>query len=77
MAAIETGSICFRTSGKNAGEKVIVIESPKNGMAMVEGTRSKKSKCNIMHLWPTGKKASMGSSYTKKELKMALQLEGE
>lgn len=73
MAAIEAGSICFRTTGKNAGEKVVVIESPKKGMAIVEGARSKKGKCNIMHLWPTGKKAEMKSGYTKKDLKNALQ----
>lgn len=73
MAAFETGSICFRTKGKNAGEKVVVLETVKNGMVVVEGTRSKKGKANIMHLWPTGKKAHLGNNFTKKQLKEAIE----
>jgi ribosomal protein L14E/L6E/L27E len=76
MAAFENGSICFRTKGKNAGEKVVVLEAAKKGMVVVEGTRSKKGKANIMHLWPTGKKAQLKSTFTKKELKAALEEAG-
>ncbi|QQR92980.1 MAG: hypothetical protein IPJ89_01910 [Candidatus Iainarchaeum archaeon] len=76
MAAFETGSICFRTKGKNAGEKVVVIEAAKKGMVVVEGVRSKKGKANIMHLWPTGKKVQLGNAFTKKELKAAFEQAG-
>jgi ribosomal protein L14E/L6E/L27E len=76
MAAFETGSICFRTKGRNAGEKVVVVESPKKGMAVVEGMRSKKGKANIMHLWPTGKKTNLSGTFTKKELKAAFEQAG-
>lgn len=76
MAAFETGSICFRTKGKNAGEKVVVIEAAKKGMVVVEGVRSKKGKANIMHLWPSGKKVQLGSTFTKKELKAAFEQAG-
>jgi large subunit ribosomal protein L14e len=76
MAAIENGSICFLTKGKNAGEKVIVVEAPKGSFAMVEGATSKKRKCNVMHLWPTGKKTSLASGATKKDIRQAIQQAG-
>lgn len=61
MAGLEEGMVCVKTHGRQAGKKVIVLHFDKKaGMALVEGPFVKKRKCNIRHLLPTGKSASVG-----------------
>lgn len=67
------GRICYKTHGRDAGSKVVVVESAKKGFAIIEGTATKKGKCNVLHLLPTAKKVSMPSSYTKADLKKILE----
>ncbi|MEK6970810.1 MAG: 50S ribosomal protein L14e [archaeon] len=67
------GRICYKTTGRDAGSKVIVIESAEKGYAIVEGNRTKKGRVNTAHLLPTTKKAALSASYTKKELEEALK----
>ena len=59
MAAIEVGTICMKARGREAGRKVVVVGFDKN-LAIIDGPKVKKRKCNIMHLFPTGEKIKIG-----------------
>jgi large subunit ribosomal protein L14e len=56
MAAIEKGSICIKTRGRNAGKKVTVTAIEKDGFVIIEAEKMKKKRCNPKHLFPTGEK---------------------
>ncbi len=69
MAGIFTiGRVCYKIVGRDAGKKVAVVESAKNGFAMIEGAFTKKSKCNLQHLLPTTEKIEIEESYTREQL---------
>ena len=54
MKLIEKGSVCIKTSGREAGEKAVVLEVVDENFAVIEGPKIRKRKCNIAHLFPTG-----------------------
>jgi len=56
MAIMEAGRICIKTTGKDAGKKVVVLSVEKENKAVIEGISVKKKKCNIRHLIPTEEK---------------------
>jgi len=55
MKAIDVGSICIKTAGRKAGEKVVVTEIIDNNFVTVKGQNVNGKKCNMTHLFPTGK----------------------
>ena len=58
MAAIEPGRVCYKTRGRGAGKKVVVLEL-KDIYATVVGKTGKKEKCNIRHLFPLKEKIAV------------------
>ncbi|MEK6902019.1 MAG: hypothetical protein AABX02_00330 [archaeon] len=74
MASIfTTGRVCYKTTGRDAGSKVIVIEAAKNGFAIVEGAATKKGRANISHLLATTQKVELPKTYTRKDLQKLLE----
>ncbi|MFH0970605.1 MAG: hypothetical protein V1776_04065 [Candidatus Diapherotrites archaeon] len=67
------GRVCYKTHGRDAGQKVIVLEKTKKGMVVIEGPQTKKSKANIQHLLPTSQIISLPENYTRKQLSEALK----
>lgn len=67
-----TGRVCYKTTGRDAGKKIVIVENAKNGFVQVEGLFTKKGKCNVNHLLPTTHVVSLGSAYTREDLKKAL-----
>ncbi len=73
MAAIfTTGRICYKTTGRDAGKKIVIVENAKNGFAIVEGLFTKKGKVNINHLLPTSETISLSANYSREDLKKKL-----
>lgn len=68
----EQGRVCYKTTGRDAGKKVVIVESAKNGFAIVEGLYTKKGKCNINHLLPTTETVSLHANHTRDDLKKML-----
>ncbi len=66
------GRVCYKTTGRDAGKKVIIIEDAKNGFAMVEGMYTKKGKCNVNHLLPTTNVLSVNANHSRDDLKKML-----
>ena len=52
MALLDTGRVCRKTRGRDAGEFVVICEKTEGGF-MVEGARSKRNKVAAAHLEPT------------------------
>ncbi len=59
MAGIEIGTVCIKTTGRNAGQKVVVVELEKDGFVVVEGPAVKRKRCNPMHLFITPEKINV------------------
>ncbi len=64
-----TGRVCYKTAGRDAGKKVIIVENIKNGFVVVEGMHTKKGKCNVNHLLPTTQVVALHANYTRDDLK--------
>ena len=62
----------MKTTGREAGKKAGVLEVVDGAHVMVQGFGVRKRKCNIAHLFPTGKKVNVGKNVTEKELKEIL-----
>ncbi|HIH21265.1 MAG: 50S ribosomal protein L14e [Candidatus Diapherotrites archaeon] len=73
MALIEIGRVCVKRAGKNAGEKVIVVDFGEKGMPIIEGERVKRKKCNPSHLFPTAFKAELKKGAAREEVIKALK----
>jgi len=74
MVGLETGMVCVKTHGKEAGRKAVVLEfDKKTGIALIEGPFVKKRKCNAKHLLPTGQGVSVKKGATKKEIAKLLE----
>ena len=57
MAGLEKGMVCIKTTGKEAGRKVVIVDfDRKKYEATVDGPLVKRRKCNAKHLLPTGQK---------------------
>jgi large subunit ribosomal protein L14e len=67
------GRVCYKTHGRDAGNKVVVVEKASNGFVMIEGPHTKKSRANVTHLLPTSQKITLPSVYTPKDLNEALR----
>ncbi len=65
---IEIGQICFKTRGRTQGDKVVVIETRKDGMVVVEGLHTKRKPCNPRHLFPTNQKVEIKKEAKREEI---------
>ncbi|MDO5835939.1 MAG: 50S ribosomal protein L14e [Methanobacterium sp.] len=52
MPAIEVGRICMKISGREAGEKCVIVEIIDDKFVEVLGSTVKNRRCNIKHLEP-------------------------
>ncbi len=67
------GRVCYKTTGRDAGSKVIVLETAKSGMVVIEGPLTKKTRANVQHLLPTSQTVSLPAGHTRKQLTEALK----
>lgn len=67
------GRVCYKTHGRDAGSKVLIVEKASKGFVTIEGLQTKKGRANIAHLLPTTKKVTLTTNYTKKDLSEALK----
>ena len=56
---MEVGTICIKTRGRKAGAMVVVLSKAKEGKVLIDGPKVKRKICNVLHLFPTGKKAKV------------------
>jgi large subunit ribosomal protein L14e len=73
MAGIEVGMVCLKIAGRNAGEKVVVVEKEKDGFVTIEGISVKRKRCNVTHLFVTPQRADIGKGAKREEIVAALK----
>ena len=77
MAAIETGRVCVKTKGRNAGKYCIITETIDDNYVTITGPKAlnkiKTKKCNIDHLALTDKKLEIKDKATEKDVEEALE----
>jgi large subunit ribosomal protein L14e len=56
---MEVGQICIKTKGREAGRKVIVLTTPKEGRVLIDGNKVKRRECNMLHLFPINEKVKI------------------
>ncbi len=52
MPAIEVGRICMKISGREAGEKCVIVDIIDDKFVEIVGSAVKNRRCNIKHLEP-------------------------
>ena len=72
MAVMETGSVCIKKAGREAGKKVLVLSIEKD-FALIDGPHVKRRKCNVIHLFPLGEKRGISANASHEEVVKALQ----
>ena len=74
MTGLPVGSVCIKTTGRKAGQKVVVLSLDKEKhFAIIAGPMLKKKRCNLRHLLPLGKVVKVGKSVSQKELEKLLK----
>ncbi|MBI5681225.1 MAG: 50S ribosomal protein L14e [Methanobacterium sp.] len=72
MPAIEVGRVCVKISGREAGEKCVIVEIIDDKFVEVVGTNIKNRRCNIKHLEPVDEIIEVKSDNVE-EIKKALE----
>jgi large subunit ribosomal protein L14e len=75
MPAIEVGRICVKISGREAGEKCVIVEIIDDKFVEIVGSMVKNRRCNIKHLEPIEQVIEIKSDdpdEIKKDLEAAL-----
>lgn len=65
---LEVGQVCFKTKGRTQGDKVIILETRKDGMVVIEGRHTKRKPCNPRHLFPTSQKVEIKNDAKREEI---------
>ena len=65
---MDIGRVCYKITGRNAAEKVVIVETHTNGQVSIMGTQTKKQACNIFHLWPTEQVVKVSKTADAKEV---------
>lgn len=53
MKLMDVGRVCIKKAGREAGERVVVLEVKDKNFVVIGGEKVKKKRCNITHLFPT------------------------
>ena len=72
---IETGRVCIKIAGRDAGKTAVVVQKINDITVMVDGNARRK-KCNIKHLEPTDKVLNIKEKATTEEVLSAMKDSG-
>ena len=74
MAAIEQGRVCMKTTGKDAGSRVVILKVEDKNSVVVEGPETKRGKCNASHLTPLNEVLEVNSKTQREEIVKMLKV---
>lgn len=76
----ETGRICVKTMGREAGSYCVIVESKGDNMVLITGPKHisgvRRRSCNTRHLEPLDKKIDIKSGADDKDIEKALETAG-
>jgi large subunit ribosomal protein L14e len=67
----DIGRVCVKIAGRDAGKHCVIVEVIDDKFVTIDGN-TRRRKCNIMHLVPTGKTVDVKKKATTGEVKEAL-----
>lgn len=72
---IDIGVVCLKIAGRDAGKTCVVVDKLDDIFVIIDG-ETRRRKCNIRHIEPTGKKLKIKKGATTAEVRKALASEG-
>jgi len=72
---IEIGRLCFKTTGKEAGKKVVIVDIVDNKFVLIDGN-VKRRKCNREHLFLLHEKIDIAKGASTQEIKRIFETSG-
>lgn len=76
MPAMEVGRVCIKTRGREAGAKVVIVETgagKENEFVTIDGKGVKRRRCNIRHLMPTNDTVNVSKGAKHEDIVKALE----
>jgi len=70
---MEIGQICLKTTGREAGRKVVILSEAKSGKVLIDGEKIKRRECNVLHLFPLKEKIKIGKDAKHEEVVKGLK----
>lgn len=68
----ETGRMCVKLAGRDAGLKCVVVDELDDGYVLIDG-QTRRRKCNVKHLEPLSKTIDIKKGASHSEVKKAFQ----
>jgi large subunit ribosomal protein L14e len=68
MKVMDVGRVCYKTKGREAAYKAVIIDTHKGNHVTIVGPHLQKQKCNIQHLWPTEEVLKVKKGADQKEV---------
>ncbi|MBW9220856.1 50S ribosomal protein L14e [Methanothermococcus sp. SCGC AD-155-M21] len=75
MSAIEVGTVCVKTLGREAGKTCVIVDIVDKNFVLIDGN-VKRRRCNIKHIEPTDKKIDIEKGASTEEVRLALDTVG-
>ena len=72
---IEIGRLCFKTTGKEAGKKVVIVDVIDNNFVLIDGN-TKRRRCNKEHLFLLHEKIDISKGASTSEIKKIFESNG-
>lgn len=69
----EIGRVCFKTVGRESGNKCVIVELIDDNFVVVDGPGVKRRRCNLKHLEPSEHKVEISRDASTEEVKRALE----
>ena len=69
MTIIDVGRVCVKKTGRESGNECVVVEVIDQNFVLITGPKTKRRRCNIKHLEPTGKTFDIKKGVTDAEVK--------
>ena len=70
---LDVGRVCFKTSGRTQGDRVVVLDVQQDGRVLVEGLKTKRRPCNPRHLFPTMEKIGVDKKSSRIDIAKQLK----
>lgn len=72
---IDVGVVCLKIAGRDAGKTCVVVDKLDDKYVVIDG-ETRRRKCNVKHIEPTGKTLKIKKGATTAEVRKALSSEG-
>ena len=70
---MEIGRVCVKLTGREAGNKFVIVEKIDKNFVMISSPTAKKRRCNMRHLEPLDIMVDIKDGASSKELEKALK----